>query len=271
VRQRLLEQEEEFVGGRTLADLDAQLQRYLELVIRDLTQEAAQSEAPRILTGHFSVQGALTGSERQVMVGRDVAIGLAELADPTWDYVALGHIHKHQNLTTHLQGAPPVVYSGSMERIDFGEEGDEKGFVYAEVERGGAHWQFVPLENARPFLTLRVDVRRAGNPTQVVLEEIARIDVTDAVVRVIAKTDPETDALLQAKAIEQALHERGVSVIASIQREVQHPARMRLGQTPEGLTPLELMERYFYSKEVPEDRLRMLLEAAQEFFEEEQP
>jgi exonuclease SbcD len=35
-------------------------------------------------------------------------------------YVALGHVHKFQDLNKGQQ--PPVVYSGSMDRINFGEE-----------------------------------------------------------------------------------------------------------------------------------------------------
>lgn len=270
VRARLLEGDDELSTRRTIADLDSALRRQLELVIRELAHQADKSEAPRILTGHFWVDGAMTGSERQVMIGRDVAIGLAEIADPAWDYVALGHVHRHQNLTAGRNDAPPVIYSGSMERIDFSEEGDEKGFIYAEIERGYTQWEFVPLPKSRRFLTVRADVRHAGNPTQVVLEEIARTEIEDAVVRVIIKTDPETHNLIQMKTIEQAIRDSGASIVAAIQRDVQHPARMRLGPTPEGLSPLELMERYFQSKEVLPERIDELLQVAQEFFVEEE-
>lgn len=44
-----------------------------------------------------------------------------------------------------------MVYSGSIERIDFGEWREPKGFVLAEVERGKpTPWRFVELET-RPF------------------------------------------------------------------------------------------------------------------------
>src|SRR5205823_2381761 len=125
------------------------------------------SNVPRVLTGHFTVMGSVPGSERNVMVGRDFAIPLGELSDPVWDYVALGHVHKHQNLTAGHRGMPPVVYSGSMERIDFGEEADEKGFCWVELERGTTSWQFVPVR-ARPFVTLSIDVRKSDNPMEIV-------------------------------------------------------------------------------------------------------
>lgn len=267
VRARLLE--DDTTSQQTITDLDSLLQERLELIIRDLAKQAAQHDAPRILTGHFSVMGAIHSSEKQVMLGRDIAITLGNLADPTWDYIALGHIHKHQNLTKGQQGLPPVVYSGSLERIDFGEEGDEKGYIWAEVERGQTEWTFVAV-NARPFITLRFDVCHEPNPTTIVLHDLKSYSVQEAIVRVIIKTDPENNALLNTYAIDKALRDAGASFVASIQRDVQQPARMRLGPTPEGLAPPELLERYLESKEVPQDRIKVLLEAAQKIFEGQQ-
>ena len=267
VRARLLEEEMEDASWRTIADMDEKLQAYLEYIIRDLAQEADKSDAPRILTGHFTVLGAMTGSERQVMLGNDVAVMLSALADPIWDYVALGHIHKHQNLTIGQEHVPPVVYSGSIERIDFGEEGDPKGFVWAEIERGQTKWEFIEL-NARPFLTLRVDVRRSGNPNQLVMEEIARHDVTDTVVRVILETDLENDNLLNLNLIEKTLLEAGANIVAAIQRKIDRPIRRRLGPSPEGLTPLQLLEKYFEAKQIHAERVEVLLENAEVIFTE---
>ena len=58
------------------------------------------------------------------MLGSDHVLLRSSVALPQFDYVALGHIHKHQVIGQN----PHVVYSGSIQRIDFGEENDEKGF-----------------------------------------------------------------------------------------------------------------------------------------------
>lgn len=267
IRQRLLEEDDLSGARRTIADIDAIMQQKLEWILRDLAQQAEQHAVPRILTGHFSVHGAIHGSERQVMLGRDVATTLANLADPTWDYIALGHIHKFQDLTASRDDLPPVVYSGSMERIDFGEEGDEKGFVWAEVERGQAQYEFVKL-GARPFLTLRLDTTQNPQPTQHVLKAIERHTVENAVVRVIIKADIESNALLNVGEIERTLRERGVSAIAAIQRQVEQPDRTRLGETPEGLSPSELLGRYLDTRGLSPERKQRLLDAADELMTE---
>jgi exonuclease SbcD len=262
-RARLLDGEE--AQGLSIAKIDEKLQDKLQILLRDLALQAAQSDAPRVLTGHFTIAGAAVGSERGIMVGRDVSIGLSEVADPTWDYVALGHIHKHQNLTTGHKGMPPVVYSGSMERIDFGEEHDDKGFCWVELDRGNTSWEFVPV-NARPFVTLRVDVRESTNPTQKVLDAINRRELDDAVVRLIIQSDVETEGKLRDGEIHNALREARVSTVAGVQKDVDRPIRSRLGASPEGLTSVELLQRYLITKGLSDERIELLVERAQEIF-----
>ena len=109
IRARLLAERK--TRGLNIEEMDDALQSAIENRLRELAEQADSDPAPRLLAGHFSVGGALFGSERAVMLGRDAAVRLAALADPRWDYVALGHIHKHQCLT---QVAPPVIYSGSI-------------------------------------------------------------------------------------------------------------------------------------------------------------
>ena len=137
---------------------------------------------PAILTVHGSVANAILSSEQSIMmVGHDPIIPLSTLTNPAWDYVALGHIHRHQDL--HQGAQPPVVYAGSIERIDFGEEREDKGFVWAQVDKGHTTYEFVPTP-ARRFVTLRLDTQQ-GDPLQLLDQALAEHDIKDAVVRVI--------------------------------------------------------------------------------------
>ena len=258
-------------AGMTIAEQDAELQRTLHQLLEDLSQKAddlAGGDAPRVLTGHFTVAGAVWGSERSVMLGRDVQVDLGALADPRWDYVALGHIHKHQNLTRNRSDAPPVVYSGSLERIDFGEEGDTKGFCWVELARGQTNWRFIKLD-ARPMLTLRVDCRQASHPTQKVLDAMKRHRLLDAVVRLVVQLTPETETLLKDAVIVEQMKRAGVFHIAGIRKEVERQDRSRLDVSPEGLTPLELLDRYFKSRDIESARRQELLERAKDIIETE--
>lgn len=254
-------------AGLTIKETDELLRRELTVRLDELAEAAdQQGDMPRLLTGHLTVSGASWGSERGIMLGRDVEVLGSAVADPRWDYVALGHIHKHQNLTAGREGVPPVVYSGSMERIDFGEEGDPKGFCWVELERQNTNWKFHQVK-ARPFVTIHIDLRTSADPTRQAVDAIESHDLKSAVVRVILDLTPETEAKLNEGIVRDALLRGGAAYIAGIRREVEQPARARLGASPEGLTDAELLERYLISKEIGEDRRALLLEAAQDILD----
>jgi exonuclease SbcD len=261
MRQRLLS--DLSTRGRGISELDTLLRQEVDHIIHDLAGRVDPA-IPAVLTGHFTVSGARIGSEQGVMLGRDVAVLKSTVSDPVWDYVALGHIHYHQDMNPGNH--PPVIYSGSIERIDFGEEGAPKGFCWVELERGCVDWQFVEV-NARPFLTIRCDVRNSADPTADIVRAIAAHDVTDAVVRVVITTSQENEPLIRDRDILDALE--NAAYIASIQRDVEYPVRRRLGtDNPETLTESELLERYLIAKEVSPTRIELLKEHAEEIFGE---
>lgn len=268
LKARLLADDES--RGKSIAELDQLLQAVMVDNVRALAEEARQQpDVPAVLTGHFSVQEASQGSERNIMIGRDVAVPRSALADPAWDYVALGHIHKHQSLNGDAH--PPVVYSGSIERIDFGEEREAKGWVVATVQRGQTTWQFQTHYKcpARPFVTVRVDLREEeGDPTPAVLDSIARHDLSDAVVRLVLRLREDQEPLLQDREIQRALDT--AYYVAGVNKEVERAERQRLGGVSvETLAPLELLARYFEVKDVPAQRSKRLLEAAEEIMASE--
>lgn len=257
MRNRLLTREEH--QGKTIDELELALRQTVSDVLGELAQEAAQHDMPRVLAGHFSVAEAKLGSERTVMLGRDVAVMTSVLADPAWDYVALGHIHRHQDLNPG--GSPPVVYSGSLERIDFGEEHEPKGFCWVELERGATRWQFVPVR-ARPFRTLQVDARRADDPTEAVVTAVRQAQAEGAVVRVQVQLREDQQPTFREADIVGALSQ---AASVSVRREVESETRARLGElAPESLGPFELLERYFASRSVEPERMQRLLGRAEE-------
>lgn len=262
IRQRLLARDEH--KNKTIAELDRLVQEIATDNIRGLAGQV-DTTLPAVLTGHFSVSEAKLGSERTVMLGRDVVVLKSVLADPVWDYVALGHIHRHQEINRGQQ--PPVVYSGSLERIDFGEEGEKKGFVVADIQRGQCDWQFHQVA-ARPFVTLRADVREEADPMPGLLTTIAEADVKDAVVRVMVQAQAEQEGMIRDADIRSALD--GAYYIAGISKEIERAYRQRLGgESPEELTPTELLTRYLESKETSPERTEVLLQHAQAILEAE--
>jgi len=259
LRSALVSRDE--VQGKSLSELDGLLQSAMIDNIQALAAQVRQlADVPAILVGHFSVNEASHGSEKNIMIGRDAALPRSVLTDPTWRYVALGHIHKHQSLNGDHQ--PPVLYSGSIERIDFGEEHEPKGFVVAEIGDGPTTWEFIRgyKRQARPFITVCADVTDAADPTAAVVAAIrAKPDLSEAVVRVIMKLRQEQEPLLVEREITRALE--GAYFVAALQKEVERSDRIRIGAVSvESLTPAQLLAKYLQVKEVPEGRAKLLLQ-----------
>jgi exonuclease SbcD len=259
VRSNLLSRDD--YKNRSLDEVNRLLLERIEMILtgEDGLVSRLRDDVPHILVVHGTVQGATYGSERTVMLGQDVVLPLQLLKHPSWDYVALGHIHQHQAIEP--ERTPPVVYSGSIERIDFGEEKEDKGFVVAELERGSCSWAFRKLD-VRPFLTVRVTAD-GDDPTGQILAALERAPLEDAVVRLIVRTTADRDVLIRENEVRRALDP--AFYIAAILHDVVRPERMRLGAQEDvaGLTPLEALERYLQVRETSRDRIQVLMHHAE--------
>lgn len=159
---------------------------------------------PSLLGGHLTVIGAAVGEERHLMLSasRDLAVPLALLTRHGWDYVGLGHIHR-------AQATGSVVYAGSLERVDFGEEGQAKGFVVADLIRGKTTWSFCTLPDTRVFKTVDVSVVKVADPTETILEAINRADLRSALVRLRVELYRSQVKQVQVRRINEALEAAG--------------------------------------------------------------
>lgn len=247
----------------SLLEVETMLLQRVEAFLRT-TAEELDPTIPAVLTVHGTIDGATVGAERQIMLGRDLVLPKSFVALPGIDYVALGHIHKHQVLGEH----PPIVYAGSIERIDFGEEHEDKGCVFVELERGATAWHFHKLA-ARSFVTLDVDVRNSPDPQARALTALEKHTLQEAVVRLQIAALTEQAGLLRVEELQQQLEAAGAFQIAAVTIDIERTARGRLAASEgilDGLTPRKALELYLRDKKTSEERIAALLAAADELF-----
>ncbi|MGE5659958.1 MAG: exonuclease subunit SbcD [Actinomycetota bacterium] len=217
-------------------------------------------EVPTVLLAHLMADRASLGAERFLAVGKGFNIPLSLLTRPCFDYVALGHVHKHQNLNP--SNDPPVIYPGSIERVDFSEEKEDKGYVLLELERGKVNWNFCPLP-VRVFLTIRLDVSEAENPQGELLKAIGKKQIKDVVVRLIYQLRSEQLDLIDNAALHQVLSE---AHNYTIQPElVSQLARPRLPEldASNSIEPLDALKTYLANRDDLKEIAESMLEAAQ--------
>ena len=251
--------------GLSIDEIRQELENRLTEAIQGRVDQL-NPEVPAILTGHLTVSGATVGTERSMMLGQDHVLLASSLHQPQLEYVALGHIHKHQILR---QDPPMVVYSGSLQRVDFSEEAEQKGFCLVELEPSApvgqrmVDFQFKPVK-ARPFVTVGVRLTAADeDPTGTVIRAIARKDIRDAVVRVRITLPAELEAHLRESDIRQALAE--AHYIAAISQQTEDARRTRLGtEVAEGLQPMQALRLYLKGRSVEPKRQEKMLRYAVE-------
>ncbi|MEA5419793.1 exonuclease subunit SbcD [Spirulina sp. CCNP1310] len=246
--------------GKSMGEIQKLLIDKLAVVLEDEIRNL-DPELPTVLLAHVMADRANLGAERFLAVGKGFTLPVSLFIRPELDYVALGHVHKHQNLNPNNQ--PPVVYPGSIERVDFSEEKEDKGFVLVEVIKGSAQWQFCPVD-PRPFRTIRVDVAKEEDPQSVILKAIAQTEITDAVVRLLYQIRPDQLDLVEAGPIHAAL---GAAHHYTIRPElVSQLVRPRVPalNANNALDPLEALGTYLdHQENLEKDRAALLAAAAQ--------
>jgi exonuclease SbcD len=199
---------------------------------------------PAIFAAHLAAaEATYSGSERSAIIGRDPVFSAQVLAQKEFDYVALGHIHKFQDL--NLNNHPPVVYQGSIERINFGEEKDGKGVCLVNIEKGKASYEFISLP-ARKFITIDVIIPEEQDPTNTLLGEIEKYDLSEAVVRMFYTMSAEREGLLDFKRINSALEE--AFLVTAIAKKPKPVERVKRAEISEDLGMLEAMDKYIQNR-----------------------
>ena len=247
-------------------DLSAQIQAICAEQINEFALQLDPT-VPAILTAHIAASDATySGSERTALIGQDPTLLTSTLANPSFDYVALGHIHKYQDL--HKGSMPPVVYSGSLERIDFGEEHETKGFVIGSIDiendnpsERTTRFEFIPVA-ARPFVTIEAEIDHVTSPTDQIIAAIGRRDTRNAVVRVFYTMTTETEERVDLERIRLALAD--AFYIASIQPRIRPKDRLRRTGITEDIALGEALQRYIENNEHLSERKDDLLKKARE-------
>ncbi len=230
------------LSGVEPAQVFAEIEERLTELVADFFERVDPS-LPVVMTAHASVQGALYGAERAVMLGGDLVLPGSLVRDLRLSYVALGHIHKAQDLNEGSQ--PPVIYPGSIERIDFGEAADEKYYVLVQLEAGQptrVEWR--RLEGRR-FIDLFLRLKSSDFFMQEALAALpAREKLEDAIVRLVLEYPRQWEPMLDEAALRQAAEP---AFEFHLLRRPQLEARLRLpgDRAFSSLSAVELLGKYW--------------------------
>ena len=238
------------------------LEEKLTKLVQDWLDNQVDPDIPVILTAHCSVQGAVYGGERTVMLGNDLVLSGSLVRDHRLDYVALGHIHKAQDLNEGLH--PPVVYPGSIERVDFGESGDDKFFVIANIEKGHTSVEWRKLENIRPYIDRFIRLESDESVTDQLRNALPpREELKGAIVRLIVEYPAEWETLIDDASLREYAAD---SFEFHLVKRPQSEIRVRLPENTSigSLGPLELLDVYWKASHAELEDVQDLQSLAEE-------
>lgn len=211
---------------------------------------------PAILIGHGTIETAQFGSEQDLSIGKVLSYPLSFFQNNVLDYIGFGHIHRHQILQNN---SPLILYAGSLERVDFGEENEDKGFIYLELARGHAKYEFKST-NPRKFITIFSDLTDSTNPQSDLEDMVCNKMQKGAVIRVKYKIQEENFNKINKDKIRELLKD---SFAVSFQEEILRKERTyRIAELDSNLinNPLTALEKYLF--DYPEEDRKKLLDKA---------
>ena len=185
-----------------------------------------------VLMMHTTLEGAVnSGSESHFKFDIDNSYTVSSAMLPTTaQYVALGHIHKSQQVAQY----PPAVYSGSPLQLDFGEAGDRKSVRLIDLEPGRpAQIHTLPLSSGKMLRSARVLLDDL-DPQLEALRDFSGL------LKVVVRVPP---GLAVA-----GLKDRVMSILPnalSVELERLDGALLLEAASRQNLTPLELFSRYY--------------------------
>lgn len=225
--------------------------------------EQIDPDYPSVLTAHIMLDTARAGAEQDLMVGYSMSYPIDLFIDQRLDYVALGHVHAHQVLR---EKDPLIAYAGSLERVDFSEEREDKGFLELDIERKKVAMRFHSI-GPRPFITYELDLRKSAEPDEELFSFLsARAEELEgAVLRVKYKIQQSRLAELNEERLRSSL---GHALSLRFKPELEYferPRRLPGLSEKSALNPLEALNLYL--SEYEPEKQKALLELAQKVIE----
>jgi exonuclease SbcD len=229
----------------TAAEASQTYADHIARLIARLSEPFAEPGVVNLLTAHLTVVGASTGGgERDAHTVMGYAVP-ATVFPPTAHYVALGHLHRSQQVI----GPCPVRYSGSPLAVDFGEEENVCSVAIVDVGTDkAARVRDVPVTSAKTLRTVR------GT-----LAQLATVTLPDAWLRVFVRETPRVG--LREDVQELLPNALEVRVDPDM---LPDPKAAQMAQRA-GRTPRQLFGDYLDSRDNTEDGVRELFD---ELYEE---
>lgn len=208
-----------------------------------------------ILSTHFTVPGCNMESGQTALFAQfEPVIYPATLKAADFDLVALGHIHRPQQLP---EAGRAVFYCGSITGLNFNDENQPRGFYIHDIDDDGEAWSEYVETPYREFETIRLgedDVHAMLSAERVVVPDRLK----GKIVRVLYTCSDETNKAFNKAVLEKRLYDGGVFYVSEITPE-EITTSVNRDELHGDNSPEQNLAEYLTEKEKsPEDAQRII-------------
>lgn len=193
-----------------------------------------------IFLSHALLNGSKLGATDWA-IGQGDGVNIRDVLDGRGQDIQMalfGDVHKAQKISN-----PPYAgYCGSIERIDFGEIADKKGFYYVELRNGAEKIEFINTK-ATEFVEV-VGTIETALPTREICTWVDQAKVDNAIVKVVVTATEEQRKNINDAVVHRFIVTRGARKIASYQVNVVSTERVRNENVNESVNPIEALKEW---------------------------
>lgn len=219
--------------------------------IEDIVNNTKYTGNPIVYIFHSTIKGANLNdwniAEKETYVDADIFKKKGVAA------VVMGHLHKHQIMLKK----PMVYYTGSLQRVDFSEEKQEKGFVVLDVHPDSSvDYEFIEIESQK-FFTLDINLIGESNETEYICKQLDKNKkkIVNSILRIRASVE-KGNYVNESKVYEHA-YSLGAEIVLDIQKRVEKKELVRNANLTEHIDEHKALKIFFEGKENVEKLLNM--------------
>ena len=234
--------------------------------LADICEEKHNTH-PVIAMGHLFAEGSSTSeSERDIHIGNQAAVK-STVFPSTFDYVALGHIHRPQLVSKQEH----IRYSGSPIALSFSEKGDKKSMEIIDITDSKIQSiKQIAIPKYRSLISISGKLKEVEEK----LKKFKSVDPLPAFLEL--KIKEETFSALTIAKVEELVssyqdHEflKILKHQTNFEKGQQDTAALfQTGLNIEDISPKQVFKKRLEAEELEEEKQTMLLDAFQELLEE---
>lgn len=209
---------------------------------QELTEQILSKplEKPTLVVMHGTIKGAMLND--WLIEQNESAIDIDTLKKDNIIGVVLGHLHKHQILNKD----PLIYYTGSLQRIDFTEENQEKGFVVLtyDTDNKNLDYEFIEVPS-QTFHTIKLDLTNSEDEMTELFNEFEnrKNKLNNSIVRLILNVNSSNK--IEDNILIKKLKEYNIYHLASIQKNVVKNDIVKNKEITENITEEKALKMYF--------------------------